>query len=127
MTFTAVEWIVIIFAALGLIKLLVISISRKRWIPVIDEVYRHPRFFTLIFAILAIVTGYYVLREISFVQLVAAMAVTWSLSALAFLHYAKEMRNIAKKSLSVPINGWLWFYIIIWAVIFIWALKLIFA
>lgn len=127
MSFSSIEWIVILFSLLGLIKLAVIITRRKRWLPVIEEVYGHSTLFSWVFLILAIWIFYILLQELTIVQIMAVMAFTALLMAIAFMHYSREIIKLAKKIVTTEITGWLWIYILIWVAMMIWALWSIFA
>lgn len=124
---TGIEWIVVIAAVFGIIKLLMISFNKKGWMPVVNEVYDHQHLFSWIFTILAIIVFWVLIKSMSIVQIFAVMAFYSLMLALAFMHYGQDVKKLAKKMVSSKITGWLWFYVLIWLIIMVWALWSVFA
>lgn len=123
---TGIEWIVLIFAIAGLIKTLVIIISPKKWLPVVNTVYNNRGIFTFFFLALAAIILYVLLQEMTIVQIVAGGAFFAILSAMVFLAFASDMKQLATKMVGHGIKGWVLFYAIIWVLLFAWALLNIF-
>lgn len=126
MAFTALEWIALAFIVLGIIKLIVISVNKKEWLPVVKEVYHKPALTGIVSVVLAAIVFYFLLQELSIVQIIAVMAFTGLLMVLGFLQFSDEFLGMAKKMLRKKFSFWLWVYILIWAVLMVWALKEIF-
>tara|TARA_Y100000310_G_C20658160_1_gene803143 strand:+ start:414 stop:794 length:381 start_codon:yes stop_codon:yes gene_type:complete len=126
MAFTALEWIVLIFALIGLIKLVVIFVNKKQWLPVIGAVYGNPKVWSFVFLILSGLVFYYLIQELSIVQILAVMAFTSMFIAIAFMQYSNELMGLAKKMLNKKWSEWLWVYVVIWMVLLIWGLMEIF-
>jgi len=123
---TGIEWIVVVFAFLGLIKMLVIAISPKKWLPVVNTVYGNRSIFALFFLLVAAIILYVLLQEMSIVQIIAGGAFFALLSATVFLAFASDMKQLANKMVGHGIKGWVLFYAVIWVVLFAWALVKIF-
>jgi hypothetical protein len=127
MSFTSLEWIVLIFTLIGLIKLAVILVNKKQWLPVVEALYGNPRPWSFIFLVLSGVVAYFLLQELTIIQILATMAFTSLIIAVAFLQYGQEFMKIAKKMINKKFGIWLWIYILVWIVLMVWGLKEIFS
>jgi hypothetical protein len=126
MPLTPIEWIVTIFAVLGLIKIIVILVNKEGWWPVVKGAWSRPGLTGAVSLILAAIVLWYLLQELTIVQILAAMAFTALLMVFAFIQYSDELLALAKKILKKKFSGWLWLYIVIWVVLLLWALYEIF-
>ena len=120
MTYTAIEWIALIFVVAGLIKMIVILVNRKAWLPVIDAVYGNPKASTPVFIILAGIVLYYLLQTMTIVQIMAAATFTALLVASAFASYGKDLVKLSKKMLNQSWGFWLWIYVLVWIALMGW-------
>lgn len=123
---TTLEWIVVAFAILAVVKMAVMMTSRKRWLPVIEEVYDNHGLFSLLFLIVAGWIFYLVAQSLTIVQIVGVMIMAVLLMSIAFLHYGQEIKSSMKKMVSAPLSGWIWVYILIWIILLGWAVYQIF-
>jgi len=71
-TGTPIEWIVTIFAVVGLIKLFVIMVNKKSWWALTKNVYGNPGLTGFVSLVLAAVVLWYLLQELTIVQILAA-------------------------------------------------------
>ena len=127
MNFTAIEWMAAIIALLALIKILVILVKPKAWIFVIDFFYGKPNITMVLSAILALVTFWYLLKELTIVQIFAAMLFTSLLAMITVSVYSKEVISVAKKMLKDrKVLSRAWLSIIIWVILAVWVLKELF-
>jgi len=126
-TGTPIEWIVTIFAVIGLIKLFVIMVSRKSWWGLTKGVYGNPGITGFVSLVLAAVVLWFLLQELTIVQIIAAGVFMVLLMGFAFMTHAKELMTLAKKMIyGKKFSGGLWLYILIWVVLLLWALYEIF-
>lgn len=127
-TGTPIEWIVTVFAALALIKLIVIIVNKEGWWPVVKGVWgKKNRWLTGIIAlILAVIVFWFLIQELTIVQIFAVMAFTALFMILGFMQYADDLLTLAKKMLKKRFSGWLWLYVIIWIILTLWALYEVF-
>jgi len=125
-TGTPIEWIVTIFAVVGLIKLFVIMISRKSWWGLTKGVYGNPGITGAVSLVLAAVVLWFLLQELTIVQIIAAGIFMVLLMGFAFMTHAKELMGLAKKVYDKKFSGGLWLYIVIWVVLLLWVLYEIF-
>ena len=125
-TGTPIEIIAALFAILGLIKLVVILISRKSWWPITKGVYGNPHVSGIVFLVLAAIVLFYLLQELTIVQIIATAVFVSLLMGVGFMSYSKETLALAKKVIDKGFSGWMWLYIIIWLILLLWVFYEIF-
>jgi hypothetical protein len=127
MALTGVETIAVIFAVVGLIKLVGISLNKGAWYnSVASKVFNNAKGWTFVFGVLAIVVFYYLLQELTLAQIVAGMAFGSLLTGLAFMSYSKELSGLVKKIYTRNVSGWMKLYIFVWGVLMAWVFYDIF-
>jgi hypothetical protein len=127
MTFNSpLETIVFIFIAIALIKIVVILLNKKSWLSVSQKVYKNSKASGPISLILAAIVFYYILQELTIIQIMAVVTFTTLLIAFAFLSYSKDLHQIGKKILSKKFTPGMIFYILIWLALILWALYELF-
>ena len=114
-------WIVVLVSA---IKLITIIISPKSWINFASKIWKNPKIIALVSLVLGAVVFYYLIQEITIVQIFAVILFVMFIFALTFAVYSKEfypmLQKFAKEK-EIFKKGWL--PIIIWAVLIVWAVK----
>jgi len=127
MVFTPVQWIAFLFVTLGLIKLFVIfTRGTKKWMDFVTPLYKNGKRTSWIFLALSMVILYYLLQELSIVQIIATTAFVSFLMAFVFMQYSKEMLSFANKISGKKYSGAMILYILIWIALYLWALKELF-
>ena len=127
MPLSALETIATIFIVIALIKIIVITFNKKVWYNgVAKPIYKNSQVSTLVFVALALIMFYYVLKELTLIQLIAVMALTSSLMALGFLQYSGDITQFLSKTYNKKIGSWQWFYIIFWVILLVLTLYEIF-
>ncbi|MEK6890725.1 MAG: hypothetical protein AABX03_01160 [Nanoarchaeota archaeon] len=126
MTFTSLEIIALIFIIIAIIKLIVILINKKDWLPVIRTVYGNSLTSSIVIAILTIIVFYYLIKELSIVQIMAVAAFVSLLFTLSFLQFKREVLELAVKVYKNKLSPATWIYIIVWIALMAWALYEIF-
>ena len=124
----AIEILAVIFAILVLVKLLFIIFSPNTWLGIVEPLLENKLVATLIYLILALIVGYYVLLSLSIVEVAAVMLFTSLLIGLAWIPYSDDVIKLRKEMLNkrnVVSKNWL--SIIIWIVIALWVLYTVFA
>ena len=124
---TAVDVIASIVAILIVIKLIVIAIDKSKWHKhVVKRVYGGKSALTsIIFVVLAIVIFYYLILELSIVQIFAVMGLFSVLMGISFLQYQKELMGLVNKIYKKDLGVGMWIYAIIWVLLSIWVLYLV--
>ena len=125
---TPVEIMAFIVAALIGIKLLVIMINTKNWMPVVKAVYGNPAITQLVALVLGGISLWYLLQEMTIVQIFAVMFFFMMLMLVGFAAFSKDLMGLANKLLKEPnVLKRSWLATTIWVVLVIWVLWALFA
>ena len=122
MAFNAVEIIALIFAVLVIVKLLVVSFSPKSWLALAKSLYKAPWVLFVVELILAAVVFYYLLIELTVVQIFAAVTLGALLTGMSFAIYGKETIAWGAKLLNSSTLKKIWLPILIWLALAVWVL-----
>ncbi|SRR3989344_2562184 len=122
MTLTPIETIALIFSVIGIIKLLVILINRRSWFPIIRGIYGNPKISSAIVFALSLIVFYYLIREITIIQLMATIGFVSLLMVLGFLQWNKEVLILAKKIFKDKLSLWTLIYSLLWMILMFWAI-----
>lgn len=126
MAFGAIEIIALIFAVLVIVKLAVVSFSPKSWLGVAKSLYKAPWVLFIVELILAAIVFYYLLQQLTIVQIVAAVTLGALLTGMSFAIYGKETIAWGTKLLNSNTLKKLWLPILIWLGIAVWTLVALF-
>jgi len=127
MAFTVTEWFVLVFSVLAIVKLVTISFNPKGWLNLVGGLYRNSMLLFLVELVLAAILFYYLLQEITIVQILAGIVLGALLTGMTFALYAKETLDWGKKLLKGrTLLNRAWLPILIWLVLSIWALSALF-
>lgn len=123
---TALEVIATIFAILVLVKIVVVVINPRLWIKnVAEPLLGNPPLATAIYAILAIVVGYFVFSRLPVTDVAAVMLFTALVTGIGLMPYARPVLKIAEE-ISATRSTLLrkaWLPIVIWVGIAFWVLA----
>lgn len=125
MVYSTIEWFALFLAVFVLIKLAVISVNPKSWMKFSKSLFTKPWLTTSISLILGLVVLYYLLVEITIVQIFAVMLFLSLLIAAGMVHFSKDFHKIANKNIEEKIKG-SWLTIIIWFLLSVWVLFSLF-
>ena len=121
------EIIALILIAAVVIKLIVVSISPMSWKPVVKSIYGRPVVTKVVALVLAAAVLYYLLQELTIVQVFASMAFMIALMLVQFSSLGVEIGHMADKFLSDrSIMKKLWLTLTLWLVLMGWVLYEIF-
>jgi len=127
MPLTPVEIIATLFVALGLIKLTVIAVNKDVWYhTVAKRVYGNPGTSAVIISLLAITVLYYLLQELTVVQVFAAVCFSSLFVALGMLANSKNVLAFAQKAYHTKLPAWTWLFTLTWLALSFWVLHTIF-
>ncbi|HJN62521.1 MAG TPA: hypothetical protein QGH92_02960 [Candidatus Parcubacteria bacterium] len=119
---TSIETLAIIFALLTLTKLIVVIIDPKIWMKfVVNPIYKNTLVATVVYAILLVIVGYYLLSAISIVEFGAVMLFAILFMGIGFLPYLKTVLKLKEEVIEMGI-GKAWLSVIIWLVLALWIL-----
>lgn len=124
---TPLEIIAAIFAALVLIKLIILSINPKKWFKLVKPVMNNIEKVKYVYLIFAGVIGYYIFESgMTIVQVSAVLFFSSLLISLSIFRYMKPIFKHAKKTVDKGFWKEFWLEILIWAGICVWTLVTIF-
>ncbi len=122
----AVEVIALVVAVLSIIKILFVVVNRKFWVnSVIKNVYGN-KTFAVIYVVLILVVGYYLLQALSIVQIFAVVGLSSLLIGLGLMAYGEGIYKEAQRFVKGKISGWIWLYTVIWLALSVWVIYSIF-
>lgn len=126
MAFGVIEWFVVIFAILVLIKLLFITFNPKAWFNFAKKIYSASTITFIVILILTAVLFYYLWVELGIVMLMAGVVLGSLLTALSFMLWHKETMALATKIYKESVFKKGWFVILLWLVLMVWVLVELF-
>ena len=122
-----IEFIATVLALVVLIKIIVIIINKKIWLDKVAEpVYKNSKASSVVLIILALVILYYLLQELSIIQIYAVVAFSSALIGFGLMRYSKEFLQTIRKVYSKKLDSWSWVSIIIFVILSLWVLNNIF-
>ncbi len=124
---TTIEIFALIAAIAVLIKLLVILTKPKAWMNLVEKIYNVPSLTMIVSLVLSAVVLYYLLQEITIIQIFAAMLFIALLAAATMSTYFNEVKTLAGKLLKQGAIRKAWLSIVIWLALSIWVLYVLFA
>jgi len=125
MVFSTIEWFALVLAVLTIVKLLVISINAKSWMSFSKSLFVKPWLATTVSLVLALVVLYYLLAELTIVQIFATMLFLSLLMAASLAHFYKDLHKTVNKNIKGKIKD-MWLSIIIWMILSVWVLVSLF-
>ncbi len=129
---TPVEIMALIVAVFVGFKLLMILISPKSWMGIVETVtiWKNPIPTILVSIVLAAVTLMYLLQELTIVQIFATTLFVMFLMIISLSSCAKATLALEKqvfKEIGVKLSMEAWLAIIVWGILTIWVLWALFA
>ena len=123
MAFTPVEIIALVLIVVSVIKIAVLLVNPGSWMNFAKNLYSKPKAVSTVALILAAIVLFYLLQEMSIVQI---LAVTAFVILLVLIGLAKEVGPLIKKYEVIIKKGNLWkenwLYTLIWIVLLVWGL-----
>jgi hypothetical protein len=127
MTLTAVETIALITILLSLTKIITVMINPQAYNrAVVKKFWKHPHALGFFSLILALVVLYYLIQEITIVQIFASIAFMALLMVYALSLHPKDIVKLTDKFYKDrSIIKHFWIYLVIWIILLLWGLKVI--
>ena len=128
MVLSSIEVMALILAVIGIIKVVVILVNPSAWRGVIRTVYGSRGMLTIVSLVFGAVTLYYLLKELTIVQIFASMLFLMFVMLLAVSAYSKQLLafyDTLLKDRAVIAKAWV--AIIVWAILTVWVLYSIFS
>ena len=127
MAFGIVEWFVLVFSILVVVKLVIVSFRPKSWLNLVKPLYKSHIVLFIVELILAAALFYYLFKEITIVQIVGGIVLGALLTGMTFAIYGKETLEFGKKMLKEKtLIKRAWLPILIWLALAIWAIVSLF-
>ncbi|MBU0957991.1 MAG: hypothetical protein KKF56_04240 [Nanoarchaeota archaeon] len=125
MAFTTVEIFALIIAIVSAIKILVIIWNPGKWIDGVKKLYVNPVVTSVVSLILAGVVLYYLLAEVTIVQIFAVLLFVALLAGSSLAVYSNEFFGLASKMMKGDVLKRAWLPILIWVGLIVWVLKVL--
>lgn len=116
---TSIEIMALILAVFGLIKLIIVLVKPETWMKISDALLKKNIIVAIIYVILAIITGYYLLQNLTIIEIGATMLFTSILIAIAWIPYSDELMQLKHRLIKDGLRK-SWVAIIIWMFLFVW-------
>lgn len=127
MAFNAIEIVALVVSLLVIVKLLIVSFKPKSWFDLAKGLYSAPVVLFLVELVLALIVFYYLLQQLTIVQIMAAIGLGALLTGLSFTIYARETIAFASKFLKgKSLLSKAWLPILIWLTLAVWTLAALF-
>lgn len=125
---TAIEILATILAVTILVKLTMIMINPKAWLKLAERMLKMRAEITALYAVLAVIIGYFIFASLSIVQVAAVMLFTSILIGLSMFQYSDAIMEIVKQTPTTGAEMFHknWLIMIIWASIAVWTLYAVF-
>ena len=128
MTFTPVETIALIIIVIATIKILILLLKPMAWMNFAKKIYlTNPKLTQIIYLVLATLVLYYLLQEMTIVQILAVAAF---MSLLIGIGLMPIMGDLFKKYEGIVKRGNIWkdswLYTLIWIALMVWGVKELF-
>lgn len=117
---SAVETIALIVVIIGLLKILSLIFIHRSFAKFSTRIVKS-QFFGVSYLLLAILVFYFLMKEISVVEILAVMVFTGLLMRAQFSRYPEEASNLVQRVMKDKKEFWKrnWIYIFIWVVLLI--------
>jgi len=123
---TPIEISALVLAVLVIIKVLVLTVNRNMWKNFAMSLYSNPVIVGIVEFILAIILFYYLLQELTVVQIAATILLGALLTGMSFAFYGKEFKPIINSVMKQNVWKKGWLLIIVWLAFMIWVLFSLF-
>lgn len=121
----ATEIIALIFAILVLVKAVLVPLVNPKWmINLVKKLFSSSVILSGLFTVLAVVLGYFLLQEMTIVQLMAAALFGMSLFGLIIAAYPKGYLKLAEVVMKNVKRSW--YVFVIFVVLALWVLYTLF-
>ena len=125
--FSPMQTMALIFVVVLALKFVILLINPKLWNDITQAFYLKPVFTTIILIIYALGALWYLLQELTIIQIFAVMLFTIVLTSMTLGAYVKELLPIGEQIIKGKNKiSRLWIPLLIWLVLSIWVIKAIF-
>ena len=118
---TSIKILATIFALAVLVKLALIIIRPNLWMKVVDVILKNYVRTMVVYLVLAAIVGFYVLTNLSIVDVAAVMLFTSLLGGVSLAPYSTSLKKLQEEVMSVRL-GKTWLPMLIWGLLALWIL-----
>ena len=118
---TSIKILATIFALAVLVKLALIIIRPNLWMKVVDVILKNYVRTMVVYLVLAAIVGFYVLTNLSIVDVAAVMLFTSLLGGVSLAPYSTSLKKLQEEVMSVGL-GKTWLPMLIWGLLALWIL-----
>jgi len=122
---TTIAILATILAILTLAKIITCLINPRAWMKLVEPLFKNPAITTVVYLILAVVTGYYVLQSVSIVEVGAAMLFCVFLVGVGLMPYSETILKLRDEVIEKGVKK-AWLAVIIWLTFALWILYAVF-
>ncbi|MDP2967507.1 MAG: hypothetical protein Q8N87_03820 [bacterium] len=122
---TTIEIFAAILAILTLVKIITCLINPRAWMKLVEPLFKNPAVTTVVYLILAVVTGYYVLQSVSIVEIGAAMLFFAFLMGVGLMPYSETLFKLRDEVIEKGVKK-AWPAVIVWLAFALWILYAVF-
>ncbi len=122
---TPIEILALVFSIAVIAKLLIIFVNKDSWKKFVSKIYSRPGTLIAIELIFAAIVLYYLLQELTIVQIAACILLSALLTGMTFATYSKEIIPSMLKTLKKGTLKKAWLPIVVWLALAIWTLFVI--
>ena len=119
----------LIFAVVVLVKLTVVLINPQAWLKFTGPIWENHNLTLVIYLLASVVVGYFLLQELTIIQISAVMLFASLLISVGFIAYPKLFFSIKKEIVyasGAKILQENWITVVVWGVLALWTLWAIF-
>lgn len=122
---TTIEFFAVIIAVLTLAKIITVLINPRAWMRLVEPLFKNPAATTVVYLVLAAVTGYYVLQNFSIIEIGAVMLFFVFLMGIGLFPYSDTILKLREEVIEKGAKK-AWPAVIIWTVFALWILCAVF-
>ena len=126
MAYTPVEIIALILIIAAVIKLVVLFIKPKAWMNFAKKLWSKPSITSIVLFALAAIVLYYLIQELTIIQILATTAFVSLLIGMGFAKNIKPLISTYEKQIKKGIVKEYWLLLIVWILLLAWGIKELF-
>jgi len=126
MVLSTLDWFALIVAVFVVVKILVILIDAKTWLKFSKSLMKNSMAVGVVSFILAIVVLYFLIQDLTIIEIFAVMLFVMLLTMATIAPYSKDWLTLAEKTLKNHILHRYWIHVIVWLILVAWVFMKLF-